>query len=589
MIKLKKNGDYMNLEQEIERIIYSTNNFWSDLEKARHVYIEVGKLVEKNSEFFLTQAKKLQNNSLSKEEMERIYDISEHMFESADWFRVICRSGAKLLKIIYDRLNINSHMVKSIDYMRLNQEDKVKVYHWILFLDINDKHYALTISHDLANIKNNYQTEYFGSKYPKANTRGEVLYDGEDLNFQEIDKNELESIDKKINYINSYYKQGNKYTALYDDYSLELLQRELIANKMYYEIKVQQIDIYQKMFRLKDGNDNETNVTSIPLETLFIEYYPQLIENVCIEVERNLKQKLGIIMPAIKFNYTDINKWFKHMCSLLQEEFIYTYDLENKELFEINDNFDFPNFRKKQRHLVCPYKYYDDILQLLDQVYSYIDTLTKLNKIFKSHKPSKEDLRIVRKLKSLHFAISTHFLPERVIFEKNIEQVNGSPYVKSNYINEKFKTLFPIIFSANDSIQSFNKFGYSEQIHSLNKIMPYLFNELTRKNCDQATEYNPYIKPVLNRIRLYTLFNERTKSYEIIFHIPSFYDFEDEFYYRYELRENNFSQIDIIEDVYNNPDYEIISTSLKERFQENQRNTAHFDELLDDSSSIKLK
>ncbi len=197
MIKLKKNGDYMNLEQEIERIIYSTNNFWSDLEKARHVYIEVGKLVEKNSEFFLTQAKKLQNNSLSKEEMERIYDISEHMFESADWFRVICRSGAKLLKIIYDRLNINSHMVKSIDYMRLNQEDKVKVYHWILSLDINDKHYALTISHDLANIKNNYQTEYFGSKYPKTNTRGEVLYDGEDLNFQEIDKNELESIDKK--------------------------------------------------------------------------------------------------------------------------------------------------------------------------------------------------------------------------------------------------------------------------------------------------------------------------------------------------------------------------------------------------------
>ncbi len=52
MIKLKKNGDYMNLEQEIERIIYSTNNFWSDLEKARHVYIEVGKLVEKIVNFF---------------------------------------------------------------------------------------------------------------------------------------------------------------------------------------------------------------------------------------------------------------------------------------------------------------------------------------------------------------------------------------------------------------------------------------------------------------------------------------------------------------------------------------------------------
>ena len=94
----------MDIEQEIERIIYSTNNFWSDLEKARYVYTEVGKIVEKNTEFFLTQAQKLQSNALSKEEMERIHEVSENMFESEDWWRIICKSGAALLKIIFDRL-----------------------------------------------------------------------------------------------------------------------------------------------------------------------------------------------------------------------------------------------------------------------------------------------------------------------------------------------------------------------------------------------------------------------------------------------------------------------------------------------------
>lgn len=585
MIKLIKNGDHMNLEQEIDRIVYSTNSLWTDLEKARYVYIEVGKLVEKNSEFFLTHAKKLQRNALSKEEMERVHDISENMFSSSDWYRIICRSGAKLLAIIYERLNINCHLVKSIDYMRLNHEDKIRVYHWLLSLDIDNTHYALIISHDLTNIKNNFSTEYFGTKYPKVNAKGETLYDGEDLNFQEISKEELERIDKKINYIDTYYKQGKSSKLSYDNYALELLQRDLSNNKTYYEIQVQKTDIYRKMFTLKDGNGNETNVTSIPLDNLFIEYYPQLVENVCLEVEKNIKKDLGIIMPSLKSIFTDINVWFKHICSILQKELISTYGEQNKSLFEINDDFDYLSWRSKQKKLVCPYKYYDDYLQLLDQVYSYTDLLSKLNKVFKAPKQSPEDLRMVRKLKSLHTAISMHFLPRRIILEENIEQVNGSPYVTSNYINEKFKTMFPIVFNTNNDIQPFNTLGYSEQIHSLNMIIPYLFYELTRKNCEQATEYNPYIKPVLNRIRIYTLFNERTGNYEIIFHIPSFYDFEDEFYYRYELKENKFSQIDIIEDVYNNKDYEIISTSLKEKFQQN---AALFDELLE-NSNVKLK
>ena len=42
------------------------------------------------------------------------------------------------------------------------------------------------------------------------------------------------------------------------------------------------------------------------------------------------------------------------------------------------------------------------------------------------------------------------------------------------------------------------------------------------------------------------MFYKETKSYEIIFHIPSSYDFEDEFYYNYNLKNNTFKQIEVL-------------------------------------------
>ena len=83
------------------------------------------------------------------------------------------------------------------------------------------------------------------------------------------------------------------------------------------------------------------------------------------------------------------------------------------------------------------------------------------------------------------------------------------------------------------------------------------------------------------------LYNKETKSYEIIFHIPSSYDFEDEFYYNYNLKNNTFKQIDIIEDVFNNTKYEIVSTSLKEKQKLNDTEDNIFDELLDFENELQ--
>lgn len=575
----------MDIEQEIERIIYSTNNFWSDLEKARYVYTEVGKIVEKNTEFFLTQAQKLQSNALSKEEMERIHEVSENMFESEDWWRIICKSGAALLKIIFDRLNINSHLVRSIDYMRLNQEDKVKVYHWIISLDIDGKHYALTLSNDLPNIKNGFETEFFGNKYPKYNPQGKEQYAGEDLEFSIIPPEKLREIDEKINYANTFYNNGKKIIKIYNSQLIKKINIGLLCNTDYYEMKAKESDIYKNIFILEDGNGNKTNATAIPPKILFTEYSNQLIENVCKEVEKNLKNKLGLELPALK--PSNIDEWIKNMCIFLKGELIDTYGQENSHLFEIPKNFNFKEWRSRQKSLKCPYKPYDDSLQLLDQVYAYVQIINSLNKLYKEGTPPQDKLKNIRKIRSLRTVIATHFLKDLFLLERNKVIVDGQPYVRSNYINEKFKTVFQYVFQTMEGPNDFNKLGYSEQIHTLNKIIPCFFDDLTVLNCEKAEGYNYFYKPVLSRIRIYTLYNKETKSYEIIFHIPSSYDFEDEFYYNYNLKNNTFKQIDIIEDVFNNTKYEIVSTSLKEKQELNDTEDNIFDELLDFENELQ--
>ena len=573
----------MDLETEIAKIMAILNPEWDQLEQARAIYIAVGKIVEKNAEFFLTQAQKLQKNALSKEEMERIHEASEHLFTTADWYRIICRSGARLLKIFYDRANIPSHLVKSIDYMWLNKEKKVKVFHWILSLDIDDSHYALTIAHDLSNIKNNFATEHFGVKFPKYDSYGNEYYEGEDLSFKAIPKEKLKAIDDKIGYLKTQFTFSKKQELDYDDYSLSILRKGLLNNKIYNEHIVKDTSLYKNLFTLLDDDDNIISAISIEPKTLFTKYFGQLIKNVAIEVERALKQSLGISTPVLKF--TTFENWIKEICTLLNSDLIETYGIQNEELFAVPANFNFGLWRSKQKSLVCPYKLYDDNLQLLDKVYSYVQIIFELHQDYSRNHITQETLKRIKRFRALRGSIAMHFLPEVSIFEKNIELVNDKPYIKSNYINEKFKAMFSIVFNVNTPPTAFNSLEYSEQIHCFNKIIPLIFEELSSLNCGQAPAYNISIPPTANRIRYYTLYNEITHHYEIVFHIPSFFDFEDEFYYHYDLQKNTFQQIDIIEDIFKNHNYEIISTSLREKLQKG----IVFDELLAEEKTAKLK
>lgn len=556
----------MNLENEIQKIINNIDPSWNQLEIVRFVYIEVGKIIEKNTEFFFTQSNKLQKNALSEEEMTKINNVTlESIYENDEWYRVICRSAGILLQEIYSRLNIPSHLIKSYSYAPLTQTSNKKTYHWRLSVDINDTHYSLVLASDLFNIKNGFATEHFATKLDYYNARGDQLYQGEKLDFTVLSHNELEEIDKKIGYINTYYPDGKKFKQSYNDKALTTIRRSMKDNAWYYNLYTINSKMYNALFSVIDGNGNESNITSLDNKTIFTIYPEQLIRNVCIQTEYALKASLGINTPLYKFNnYED---WLLKICAMLEDDLIETYGEEHRNIIEVSDNFNFKEWRKKQKMILkCPYKSYDDNLDLLDQIDTYVNTIRLLRKEYSNGNISSSEQ--IKNIRRLHTKICEHFLPDLVVFEKNIELVNGIPYVRSDYINNKFKVMFPLIFNTSDSITSFNKMSYSEQIATINKVLPNIFPEITIYNTSQVPNFSTKYNPTLIRIRTYCIYNEVSGEYELIFHIPSFFEFEDEFYYLYNLKDNTFKQIDIIEDIYNKKYYEILSATLKDMFKD---------------------
>lgn len=561
----------MNLENEIQRIINLIDPTWNELEKVRFVYIEVGKIIEKNTEFFFTQSDKLQRNALSEKEMSKINNVTKKSLEEdEEWYRVICRSAAVLLKEVYDRINIPCHLIKSVSYAPLTSTSNKKVFHWRLSVDINNTHYSLILASDLYNIKNGFATEHFATRLDYKNAKGIQLYQGKELDFSVLSYKELEAIDKKIGYINTYYPDGNKHKENYTDFALNRIRIHMRDNYWYYEIASTNLPMYENTFTIIDGNGNKSNITSLDPKTVFIDYADQLIKNMCIEVEKAIKSSYNLKLPILK--YQDYESWLKAICIFLEDDLIETYGDNYLDIIQVNEDFDFKSWRKKQKKILkCPYKSYDDNLELLDQIDTYVSMIRILKQEYKEGSLSEQSKKLLKKFKQLHLNICQHFLPDLTIFEKNIEIVNGNPYVKSDYINEKFKTMFPIVFDIDGEPKDFNKLGYSEQIAAINKLIPNIFPEITPNNINQIPNYSRSHSASLIRIRSYCILNEKTNQYELIFHIPSFFEFEDEFYYLYKLKENTFEQIDIIEDVYNKKYYEILSSTLKDKFKNAHR------------------
>lgn len=228
-------------------IIFTINSHadWPKNAKIRYAYIELGKLVHKDTWFFYTVKNKLLND---KKSLRYSDDIVEQMLSTDEGFdySVICKNAANMLGFIFRNTGIKYEMKRSFEPEIYNSDNKtIAVYHYFLVVEGDEnKKYFLTLNPDLANIQIGRKTSHFANMIPyrihraytnpdgKIENRLVQYYEGEEIDASYLTDEEIFELDKIIGH-NFEYLYGDE-TPYYTDYFFKLLKDAYEYNKEYY-------------------------------------------------------------------------------------------------------------------------------------------------------------------------------------------------------------------------------------------------------------------------------------------------------------------------------------------------------------------
>lgn len=212
----------MKIDEYIEKIKEHTR-YYTDIEKLRYVYLNLGKIMSFNIEFaYGTEREKIRiyNNCIN--------DIKE-LNKSFEDGIVICKSLAYILKYILNKLNIkteiNIYYQENIPYKHVNN-----------IVTIDGEKYIIDLQQDLENIHIHSTTDFF-------------MVDT--FEYPVISKNQLKKIDEKIGYVSDdnpyieeylYIIRKKLNNSLKLDEKVEVILSELInhidfSTIRYYELK----------------------------------------------------------------------------------------------------------------------------------------------------------------------------------------------------------------------------------------------------------------------------------------------------------------------------------------------------------------
>ena len=160
----------------IKRILKNMPKGLNDIEKARYIYIMLGKEKSYDEEFWFANSKMRQKIFNTKHTTKIDFDT---LMKNK---KVVCTSISKIYSVILKQIGIDNHIEKP------DLDDE----HIYVVIKIGTKQVLADLQRDLSNIQSNKKTLYFGTK----------VYNKENIdNFDEIEENALREIDKKIGYI----------------------------------------------------------------------------------------------------------------------------------------------------------------------------------------------------------------------------------------------------------------------------------------------------------------------------------------------------------------------------------------------------
>lgn len=543
---------YMNIEKIAYNITKNINNLWPDLYKIRYVYLELGKIISRDTDFFFSIDNKLYEYGLSYEEIKNRYESNTGVNN-----KVICHSACQILKYILDTIGINSKIIKSknnyVD-VEINNK-KIRMYHYMLVANDGNNDYFLSLTSDLPYIKEGMKTKHFANHIPYkkelSDGRIEQVYEGKEINDTVLLPEELRKIDEKIGYINTYYNYNNdnqrkKENYLqYNDASLLMIKDEMNYNKLYYNIEAKKTKFYRSLYNFNGANNRIINFSNTPYNEITKEDWNIWIKKIASLITNKLNTITGYNVNYLfddSFNY---DNWLKFICKTFQKEILKQLNITDENIDYVDENFSYSKWSKNIKKEANYNKDYDyeNIISILDLTNTLINYINTRNGNFNY---------ILSKL-------SFHFIYKEFIIT-NEQQKN---FISTKYIAHKFRTIFNQLFNCNKGIFDFNMREYSEQVVIIKEIIELMFPELNYNNSN-ISDFNDKYTAVQNRIHIYPVKNIKNNSYSIVFNIVGNNQSGD-YYYLYNLKQNQFDVVDILE-VYNN--YIIVSERFKNRLEE---------------------
>ena len=566
---------YTKLQHELNIYLDKQRNMkWSKLQQMRFLYLELGKYLEKNTDFFLND--KLDELSLSDEERQAVYDNDLLLIpdpkKRGEIYQVICKSAAIFLQTGLNKLGI----INSKVHTNLEEEG---IHHWFVVAQDDDKkQYFLTLAADLPFIKNNFPTEHFATDFPLFDENGNQVYDPHDLDDINIElgrfteecrligekktgfgiKHEvvpeevLRDIDTSICYESLYESLAFANTKVF---------KELIAQT--YEDNSNINRIFRKCFGFMEGefdpilNNRNPNCLDDkhlfkPMEELKKEQYDSFYENV-VPLVFNYLSSNDLVNKE-----SDLNSFFKdslvNILSRVRTENISNNRKKGIENIVLNDEMTYEQIVLKNRELVSSINKssYFDHFSVLNSLYlikknftSYfalteklaeIDELAKVALYDEQHNKlsdmrEKVTAELVKVQQQLSIRRLNHYLHE---LSYNIEVKEDVEFPKDKFVPmedvvRRFQLVFPKIMDMNSdynvtvSSTNFSKQNYSEQIVIVKRILAMIYPDLCHENSNLCHSYtDKKVKSSLysadaNRINTYPLKDKETGEYCIGF------------------------------------------------------------------------
>lgn len=550
----------MNINEIINNIVNSVNPDWPVLYKIRYAYVELGKYLQKDTDFFFSVDNKLGENNLSFQEISDIYNDEVVLSTS-----VICKSASKLLKMVYDRLGINSRLVKSINNVieYSDGENDISINHWMLVVSDGEREYFCTLSSDLPYIQMGMETKHFGVNIPYTKELSDGtcvnVYEGEEVKHTVIPRDELKEIDIAIKYIKNFYKYDDsshtskEWQPQYDNASLFMLRDTIRGNRLFNELEIGKSDFFNRMMQFEGENGRNISFYDQEMSSLTDEDWKIWIKNICREVQNKCSEIIGYEiypLPSIESSYWNYESWLLSFTFLLEREIYRQFNLSKEDIKEVEvdvENFKYSKWSKKLKQKLDMNGMYDH-----ENLILIIDKLNALVNCIRSKGKSGN-------LNSLFQSLSYHFIDRNNIYENNIDE-NGK--LSSYYIANKFEEMFKRVFSCNETTTDINRMSYSEQIVIIKEVLSIMFPEISYENSNMVDSYNDGYSPVFNRIHLYPIKNKNNGEYALIFSVIGDGEYDD-IYFFYDLKTNSFDVCNIL-DIYN--DYIFVSERMKNKF-----------------------